>query len=74
MIKAKEIAMAEYKCPKCGGEKIVLDKKTGSGSKLVFSKKLIVVLCADCGNLLGIVNDLTDMEQDIQAIKYHLRV
>jgi ribosomal protein S27E len=70
MIKAKEIAMAEYKCPECGSEKITYKGKTVHGS----SKRFLMILCADCGRFLGVVNDMSQIKDAIRSIGHTLNV
>jgi predicted RNA-binding Zn-ribbon protein involved in translation (DUF1610 family) len=68
MIKAKEIAMAEYKCPECGSAKIASDKKI-----LRSSEQLRMILCGDCGRFLGVVNDTSQIKDAIRDIRQALK-
>jgi predicted RNA-binding Zn-ribbon protein involved in translation (DUF1610 family) len=67
MIKAKEIVMAEYKCPECGSEKITSKGKTVRGSE-----RLLMILCDDCGCFLGVVNDTSKIKDALRSIGHTL--
>lgn len=49
--------MAEYRCPKCGSEKITSNSKIVRGAEAIR-----VILCEDCGHFLGVVNDLSKIK------------
>jgi uncharacterized Zn finger protein len=67
MIKAKEIAMAEYHCPKCNSDKIASVKKDPG------SEPLRMILCAECGCFLGVVNDTSQIKAAIKDIRQALK-
>jgi uncharacterized Zn finger protein len=67
MIKAKEIAMAEYKCPECGSEEITTKRKT------IGSERLLIILCKNCGCFLGVVNDTSEIKNALRSIVQTLK-
>jgi predicted RNA-binding Zn-ribbon protein involved in translation (DUF1610 family) len=69
MIKAKEIAMAEYKCPECGSEKIASAKRKTPRE----SEPLFMILCEDCGRFLGVVNDTSRLKDTLRDIRQALK-
>jgi uncharacterized Zn finger protein len=69
MIKAKEIAMAEYKCPECGSEKIVSAKRITPRE----SEHLLMILCEGCGCFLGVVNDTSKIKDALRDIRQALK-
>jgi hypothetical protein len=68
MIKAKEIAMAEYHCPECNGDKIASVRKDPG------SEPLRMILCGGCGCFLGVVNDTSQIKDAIRRIGHTLNV
>jgi uncharacterized Zn finger protein len=67
MIKAKETAMTECKCPECASEKITFRKRVCG------SEHLLMLLCEDCGCFLGAVNDTSQLKAAIKDIRQTLK-
>jgi uncharacterized Zn finger protein len=61
--------MAEYKCPDCGSEKITSERKPVPKS----FEKVLMILCANCGCFLGVVNDTSPIKDAIKDIRQTLK-
>ena len=57
--------MTDYTCPECQSENIASVRKAAQGSERM-------ILCENCGTLLGMVNDLTKTKKAIRnlALKF----
>jgi transcription elongation factor Elf1 len=53
--------MPEYQCPKCGSTELTSVRK-------MVNNAIRVILCKDCGYIIGTVNDMSDIHRKLDDI------